>query len=48
MKFSLTAALVGVAVLASSVAADIYGLNLDDTTFLFVDHLTGLFNGPRY
>jgi nicotinamidase-related amidase len=45
MRFSLTAALVGVAALASTVTADLYNrLNLDDAAFLFVDHQTGLFN----
>jgi nicotinamidase-related amidase len=45
MKFFLTAALVGVAALATSVSADLYNrLNLNNTAFLFVDHQTGLFN----
>ncbi|KAI9469838.1 MAG: isochorismatase family protein [Benjaminiella poitrasii] len=45
MRFSLTAALVGVAALASSVSADLYNrLNINNTAFLFVDHQTGLFS----
>jgi nicotinamidase-related amidase len=45
MRFSLTAALVGVAAMASTVAADVYNrLNLNDSAFLFVDHQTGLFS----
>jgi nicotinamidase-related amidase len=45
MRFSLTAALVGVAALATSVSADFYNrLRLNDTAFLFIDHQTGLFS----
>jgi nicotinamidase-related amidase len=45
MRFSLTATLVGVAALATSVSADFYNrLRLNDTAFLFIDHQTGLFS----
>ncbi|KAI9359079.1 hydrolase [Pilaira anomala] len=43
MRFSITAALVGVVTLISVVSADLYNrLNVSDTAFLFVDHQTGL------
>jgi nicotinamidase-related amidase len=45
MRFSLATALIGVAAMASSVAADVYNrLSVNDSVFLFVDHQTGLFN----
>lgn len=45
MRFSFTAALVGVAALVSSASADLYNrLNLNDSAILFVDHQTGLFS----
>jgi nicotinamidase-related amidase len=45
MRFSISATLIAVAALASSVSADVYNrLSLNNTAFLFVDHQTGLFN----
>jgi nicotinamidase-related amidase len=45
MRFSFTAALIGVATLASSVTADLYNrINWNDTAILFIDHQTGLFS----
>ncbi|KAI8047721.1 nicotinamidase-like amidase [Gilbertella persicaria] len=45
MRFSFTAAIIGVASFAASVSADFYNrLDLNQSVFLFVDHQTGLFN----
>ncbi|GAA5802227.1 hypothetical protein HPULCUR_007690 [Helicostylum pulchrum] len=45
MRFSITTALIGAAVLISTVSADFYNrLNVNDTAFLFIDHQTGLFS----
>jgi nicotinamidase-related amidase len=45
MRFSFTAALLGVATIVSSVTADLYNrLDVNNSVVLFIDHQTGLFN----
>ncbi|KAI9473488.1 MAG: Isochorismatase-like protein [Benjaminiella poitrasii] len=45
MRFSFTAAIVGVAALASSVTADLYNrLDMNNSAILFIDHQSGLFS----